>query len=795
VLADIRYALRLIRKTPVFTASVVLTVALGIGSTTAIFSVVNAVLLQPLPFADPQQLFQVAEKNDQLHLPVFAASVLNFVSWREQIERFDAIGAVGFGSYAMSGAGEPEQFTGFRISPSVMPILGLRPVRGRSFEDDEERPSAAPVAMIGQGLWRRRFGADPAVVGRTVTLNGVPTTIVGIAPPQLAVLTGGGDIWTPLVINIATEQRLNHLITVIGRVKRGVTVRQAQTEMDTVAARVRQRYPEIKDWGIHLVPFHDMFVSPQLETGLWVLLAAVGFVLLIACANITNLLLARAAAREQEIAVRTALGASRPRLLRQMLVESLMFAALGGAAGLLLAFAAVRAVNRAMPPKVLPVPEITIDGAVLAFAAAVTVGAGIVFGVLPAYRAANANLHDVLKQAGRSGSAGRARVRNALAAAELALATLLLIAAGLLGGTAIRLQRVPLGFRPQSVLTFQVAPPASKYTLDQATLLYRRMLAALRAVPGVRAAGMSSGVPFGNGASTRTPTAGLNPTAVPPDTAVPIDWRVVSPGYFQTMGMTLVRGRDFDERDDRSAPATAIVSQAAAQQFWGRDDPIGRVIRIVAGSRDFTIVGVITDVRQSALNQESPSMYFSVEARSWPTMDVALRTDLPPDSLLTVVRRKVREIDPDLPIAQVRTMDEWVAASAAQPRLNAMLIGLFAGAALLLAAVGIYGVIAYSVTQRTREIGLRIALGAPRKTVLAMIVREGMAVSAAGIATGGAAGLMLGRVLATLVFGVDVRDPRTYAAVAIALSLVALAASAIPARRAASVDPMIALRD
>jgi putative ABC transport system permease protein len=444
---------------------------------------------------------------------------------------------------------------------------------------------------------------------------------------------------------------------------------------------------------------------------------------------------------------------------------------------------------------VLPVPDIAIDGAVLAFAAAVTVGAGIVFGVLPAYRAANVDLHDVLKQAGRSGSGGRARVRNALAAAELALATLLLIGAGLLGETVIRLQRVPLGFRPQGLLTFQVAPPAATYSADQAMLLYQRTLAALRGVPGVRAAGISSGVPFGNGAATRTPTTGLSPTAVPPDTAVPIDWRVVSSGYFQTMGMTVVGGRDFDERDDRAAPATVIVSQATAQQFWGRDDPIGRVIRIVAGGRDFTIVGVVTDVRQSALNQESPSMYFSINARSWPTMDVALRTDLPPDTLLTDVRRTVRAIDPDLPIAQVRTMDEWVAASAAQPRLNAMLIGVFAVAALLLAAVGIYGVIAYSVTQRTREIGLRIALGAPRAAVLGLIVREGMSVGAAGIAAGVAAGLMLGRVLATLVFGVDVRDPRTYAAVVIALGLVALAATAIPARRAASVDPMIALRD
>jgi putative ABC transport system permease protein len=795
VLADIQYALRLIRKTPAFTASVVLTIALGIGATTAIFSVVNAVLLRPLPFVEPQRLFQVAEKNDRLHLPVFAASVLNFVSWREQIEKFDEIGAVGFGSYAMSGRGEPEQFSGFRISPSVLRILGLHPVAGRSFQDDEERPSAAPVAMLDEGLWRRRFGADPSIIGQTVTLNGVPTTLVGIAPAQLAVLTSGGEIWTPLVVNAANEQRLNHLVTVIGRVKRGVSVQQAQTEMDTIAARVRQQYPEIRDWGIHVVPFFDMFVSPQLRTALWVLLAAVGFVLLIACANITNLLLARAAARQQEIAVRTALGASRPRLLRQMLVESLTFAALGGAGGLLLAFAAVRAINRALPPNVLPMTDIAIDGMVLWFASAVTVGAGIVFGVLPAHRAASADLNDVLKRGGRSGSAAPARVRNGLAAAELALATLLLIAAGLMVQTVMRLQQVTLGFQPRGVLTFQVAPPASKYTVDQAMLLYRRMLAALHDVPGVRAVGMSSGVPFGSGAYTRTPTAGLGPTAVPPDTAVPIDWRVVSPGYFQSIGMTLIRGRDFDERDDRSSQPTAIVSQAAAHQFWGNDDPIGRVIRIVAGSRDFTIVGVVDDVRSSALNQESPAMYFSINARSWPTMDVAMRTDLAPESALAAARREIGQIDPELPLSHVRTMDEWVAASAAQPRLSAMLIGVFAGAALLLAAVGTYGVIAYSVAQRRREIGLRIALGAQRTAVLGLVVREGMTVGAIGVAGGVVAAVLLGRALSSLLFGIDARDPLTYVAVTTTLGAVALVATAIPARRAAAVDPMIALRE
>jgi len=795
LLADLRYAFRLIRKAPLFAASVILTVALGIGATTAIFTVVNAVIVRPLPFAEPNRLVQIAEKNDALHLPIFGASVLNYVSWKEQITAFEEIGAIGFGSYALSGRGEAEQFTGSRISPSVMRVLGLRPLLGRSFADEEEKPGAAPVVMIGEGVWRRRFGADPSIVGQTLTLNGVPTTLIGVAPAALAVMTGG-DMWTPLTIDPGRELRLNHVISVIGRLRRGVALQAAQTEMDAIAARVARQYPEVKGWGIRVVTFYDTFVTPQLQTALLVLLAAIGFVMLIACANVANLLLARAAARQREIAVRTAMGASRSRLLRQMLVESLTFAVLGGVAGLALAFAAVRVINRSLPPNLLPIPEVTIDATVLLFAAAVTIATGLLFGVAPASRAANAELGEVLKQAGRASLSGtRARLRNGLAAAELALATLLLIGAGLLVETLVQLQHVRLGFDPEHVLTFQLAPPASRYDTAKAIGFYRRLVDALHEVPGVRAAGLSSGIPFGNGAYTQTPTTTVGASALPTGTAVPIDWRIVSPGYFRTMRMTLLRGRDFDDNDSTTAPAVVVVSQSTAEKFWGAQDPIGRAIRPVASTRSFTVVGVVGDVRNTTLNRESPSMYYSIGSRVWPTMDVAIRADGAAESVLSSVRAKVRDLDPELPLSNVRTLDDWVAASAAQPRLNAVLIGAFAAAALLLAAIGIYGVIAYSVAQRTREIGLRMALGAQRSEVVGLVVREGMSVSAAGVGVGVAAALALSRVLASLVYGVDVRDPATFVAVAATLILVALAASAVPARRAAHVDPIVALRE
>jgi putative ABC transport system permease protein len=797
MLNDIRYALRTMRHAPMFTGTVILTFALAIAANTAIFSVVNAVMLRPLPFGEPGRLVQVAEKNDKLNLPTFGASVLNFLSWREQKPHaFEELAAIGFSNFTLIGTGDPEQLSGNLISPALTRVFGISPIAGRAFTEDEEKPGATAVAMIGEGLWRRRFGADASLVGRTVIIDGAPKTVVGIAPAGLNLISGG-DIYVPLTIDPAKEIRLNHVIIVFGRLRRGVSVQQAQSEMDAIAAGVGRQYPEVRDWGIHVLTLFDTFVTSQLKTGLLVLLSAVAFVLLIACANIANLLLARAANRRREMAVRTALGASSGRLLRQLLVESVVFSIVGGAVGLLGAFWAVRVINHALPANVLPVQEVEVDATVLWFAAGLTLITGLLFGIAPALRTPRVDINEVLKEAGRATSGGvRGRLRSSLATAELALATILLIGAALLIESLANLQRVELGFHSDGLITFQLSPPPAKYPiLSNGPILYRSLLDSLRSVPGVTGAAVSSGIPFGNGNYTRHPMITNGQSVLPPATAVPIDWRIVSPGYFKTMGIPLLRGRDFTDADGPNAPKIMIVSQATAKKFWGDADPLGRTLTRTADPRNpFTIVGVVGDVKNTALNQESPTLYYPVAARVAGLMDVVVRTSGSPEALLPAIRQRVRELDPELALASVKTMDQWVSNSAAQPRLNSVLLSIFAGVALLIAAIGIYGVLAYSVSQRTREIGLRMALGATPRTVLRLIVGEGMTVVVIGVGIGLAGGLALGRAISSLVFGVTVHDPATFAGVAAILAIVALAACALPARRAARVDPMTALR-
>jgi len=605
LLQDLRYTARMMWKAPAFTAAVVLTVALGIGANTAIFSFVYAVMLRPLPYREPQRLMQVAEKNDKLNLPRFGASVLNYLSWSEQTQTFERLGAIGFGSYNLSGQGDPEQFTGSRISPSLMPLLGVSPVAGRAFNDGEDKAGAAPVAMVSEGLWKRRFGGEASLVGRHLTLSGTDYTVVGIAPASLTLLTGG-DVWTPLTIDPGREIRLNHVILVFGRLRPGVTPQQAQAEMDTIATRVGQQYPEVKDWGIRLITMTDAFVSAPLRTGLWVLLGAVGCVLLIACANIANLLLARAASRQREIAIRTAMGASQSRVVRQLLVESLTLSLIGGGVGVIGAVWAVRAINGVLPPNLLPIPDVNVDAVVLLFAVAATALTGVLFGIAPAWHASNTDLNVMLKQAARTTGGARRRLRNSLAAAELALATVLLIGAGLLVQSLFELQRVRLGFQPAGVLTFQISLPPTKYQGAKGPAFYRELLESLRTIPGVRSAAVSSGVPFGNGNYTTTPVTTVGKSVVPPGTAIPIDWRIVSPGFFHTLDIPLLRGRDFSEGDVTTSQQVMIVSQATAQKFWGTDDPIGRTIAQPGpNGRSWTVVGVVGDVRNTALDRKS----------------------------------------------------------------------------------------------------------------------------------------------------------------------------------------------
>jgi putative ABC transport system permease protein len=796
VLLDGRDAWRALRRSPGFSCVVIATVALAIAANTAMFGVVNAVLIRPLPFAGQDRLVQVAEKNDRLHLSAFGASVLNFQAWRERSHAFDSLAALGFINVNLSGSGEPEQFVGNRISPALFKVLGVAPVAGRAFTAEEEQPGAPAVAMIGERLWARRFGGDASLVGRTLVLDGAPVTVVGIAPASLS-LFSGGEIFRPLTIDPAKEIRLNHVIFVVARLAPGLTLEQAQAECDTTAAGMAATWPELRDWGIHLLSFRDTFVAPQLRASLLILLAGVMCVLLIACANIANLLLARATSRRREMAVRTALGAPRARLVRQVLVESTALAGIGGAFGILGAMALVRVVNAALPANLLPVPDVPLDGTVLLFAAFSTVATGVLFGLAPAAFASEGRVGDVLKSSrGDTGGGAPLRLRRLLAASELALATVLLIGAGLLVQTFLNLQGARLGFDPQGLLTFQLAPPAAKYPPpDKASQLYRSLLDSLQAAPGVRGAAVSSGLPFGQGNYTTSPLVTSGPSVLPPDTPVPIDWRIVSPGYFAMMGIPLLRGRDLSDADGPQAARVTVVSQETARRFWGDDDPLGRTLKRTADGSTFTVVGVVGEVRSTTLNQENPCVYYPLAARVWPVMDVAVKTDGDPMALLPMVRRKVRDLDAELPLATVRTMDDWVRNSAAQPRLSASLVGAFAGAAVVIAALGIYGVLAFSVNRRTREIGVRIALGARASSVVRLVVREGMSMAALGIGFGVLGALGLGRAVASLVYGVTPADPATFVLVAAGLAAVSLASCWLPARRAARVDPLVALRE
>jgi putative ABC transport system permease protein len=794
---DIRYAFRVMRRAPLFTGTVVLTVALAIAANATIFTIVNAVMIRSLPYRQPDRILQVSEKNDKLNAPNYASSILNFIEWRRQTQTFEELAGIGYETFTVTGGGEPEQLTGNKISPALAKVLGVGPLLGRDFMESEEKPGGAAVAIIGEGLWKRRFASDRNIVGKTITLDGLPTTIVGVAPASVKLITGG-DISTPLTIDPSKEIRLNHTIITFGRLKPGVTLHQAQAEMDTISARMGQQFPELKYWGIHLIDMFDTFVTPDLKTGMLVLMGAVLFVLLIACANIANLLLARAATRQKEMAVRAAIGATRGRLIRQLLVESIALALTGGIAGLAGAWIAVRLLTRSLPAGTLPIPDVGVDTNVLWFCFGLTIATGILFGLAPALRIAKVNTNETLKEAGRGATGGiRSWLRDSLAAGEIALACVLLIGAGLLIQSLSNLQRVSVGFDPQGLMTFQLAPPVPQYPLaDKAPQLYRTLVENLRAIPGVTDAAVCSGIPFGAGNQTRHPMITTDPSVLPPGTQVPIDWRSISTSYFSAMHIPLLRGRNFTDADTNTSQKVMIVSEETAKKFFGDADPLGKALRPSAKPElAYTIVGVVGDVKELALNLDTPSLYYAIPQRgSWPLMDIVVRTAGSPEALTPAIRQKVHDLDPSLALANVNTMDQWMSNSAAQPRLNTQLLSVFAIGALLIAAIGIYGVLAYSVNQRTREIGLRMALGATPGNVLRLVVGEGMKVVLIGVMIGLAGGLALGKAVSSLVFGVPVRDPLTFIAVAVILAAIALAACAIPARRAARVDPMVALR-
>jgi predicted permease len=804
---DISYGIRMMLKKPGFTAVAVLALALGIGANSSIFSVVNAVLLRPLPFKDPDQLVIVNETVRRESLEIRPASYPDFIDWRDQNQSFTDIAAFDSPSFSLTGIDEPERVPGEIVSASYFPLLGIQPKIGRTFLPEEDStPDASPVAVMSYKLWQRRFGSDPALVGKTVKINERDFTVVGVMPEGFEGVSGGGEVWVPMMMvstfssppgNITKRGSRWH--SVIARLKPGVTIKQAQADMEAIASRLEQAYQGTnKDRGVQLVGAHEAAVGDMRPT-LIVLLGAVAFVLLIACANVANLLLARATVRQKEVAIRTALGASRSRLIRQLLTESVLLALLGGGLGLLLAVwgvdLLVAFVGNQIPGYIKP----DIDLRVLGFTLLVSLMTGVVFGLVPALQASKPGLNELLKEGSRgsTGGARRHRIRRLLVVVEVALALMLLIGAGLMLRSFQRLQAFDPGFRVDNLLSVRMNIPRG-YTPQQATAFRQQLVERVQGLPGAQSVGLSTDVPLdGNTSATLAAIEGLTP----PDDDIRVYVHAISPNFLATLGVPLLRGRDFNIQDNDQAPAAVIISDSMARRLWPGDDPVGKRIstsRDQKGNRVWSqVVGVVGDVKYRTLirdQNKDPDIYLPLLQNPDRALALAVRAQGDPSALAPAVRGEVRSLDPNLPVFNVATMRERMENDTARTRFSTLLLGVFACVAMLLAVVGIYGVMAYSVTQRTHEIGIRMALGASRADVLKLVVGEGMALVGAGVAIGLVLAFIATRVLASQLYSVSATDPATFSVVPLMLAGVALGASYVPARRATKVDPMVALR-
>jgi putative ABC transport system permease protein len=796
---DLRYGARMLLKNPGFTAVAVVTLALGIGANAAIFSVINSVMLRPLPYPQPERLVWIWGANPSAGIKQEGASLPDFADWKTQGRSFAAMG--GFTNYSpiLTGAGEPERLTGAYVTDGFFTTLGVSPQLGRVFTPDEDRPDNRRVAVLGHDLWQRRFGGDPGIVGRKITLHGNPYLVVGVMPPGFKHPLPGTrapvEVWTPLGIDPATMGRRSDFLGVVARLKPGVAVGQARSEMDALMRRLEGQYPDTnRGWGVILLPLLDRFVGDMRPT-LYLLLAAVGFLLLIACANVANLLLARATARQREVAIRSALGAGRGRVVRQLLTESALLSALGGAVGLLMAKWGMDALISMSPAGVPRLGEVAFDWRVLGVAFGVALLTGLLFGLLPALQAASPLLNEALKEGGRGADAARGkRMRSAIVVAEVALALVLSVGAGLMLRSFARLQNVNPGFNPDHVLTASLALPGAKYEEGPLVVaFYRRLLNEVAALPGVESAGLVDALPLAGGSYLSFVIEGRPPAARTPDA----EHRVVSPGYFRAMGIPLIRGRMLSEQDHAQTPFATVISETMARRYWPNEDPLGKRINLddsqTAPWR--TIVGIVGDVRNEGLNAEpNPQMYVSFAQAPRQGMSLVVRGAGDPRGLIAGVRNKVVELDRDQPLYNVRTLEQALAESLARERFGLLLIVTFAGLALLLATVGVYGVLAYSVTQRTREIGVRLALGASRRDVLRLIAGQGMKLVLAGVGVGLLASFALTRLMTGLLYGITATDPLAFIVVSVLLIVVALVACWIPARRATKIDPMVALR-
>jgi len=796
---DLRYGARMLLKNPGFTLIAIITLSLGVGANTAIFSVINGVLLSALPYPQPEQLAMVWCDNRRQGIPDDITSYPNFVDWRDRNKTFQGMAGVTSDRYNLTGTGEPEEIRGATVSINFFQLIGVNPMLGRVFTAEEEQPGRDRVVVLSHSLWRRRFGGDPGVLNKTISLSDEPYVVVGIMPPGFQ-FPENTEIWGPLAPDEGMRgARFGFFLPVVGRLKPGVTRAQAQADLDVVANQIEKQFTDMAGYGVNVVPVLENTVGP-IRRALMILFVAVLFVLLIACANVANLLLARATVRQREVAVRAALGAGRWRIVRQLLTESMLLAVLGGALGVLLAWWGLRLLVDLSPANIPRLETIRLDGRVLWFALALSLVTGLIFGLAPALQTSHLKLSEALKEGARTGAGGgRAqRIRGVFIVAEVALTLALLVGAGLLVRSFWRLQNVNTGFKTDHLLTLRVTLWGSKYRQGaQAVSFYERLQERLAALPGVVSASATSDIMLRRLATSASFTIENRPRD-PGELALELPFDRVQPNYFQTMGVQLLRGRAFTAQDSRDNPRVSIVNETFVKRYFPNEDPVGKRFTFGGGgpnARWFTIVGVVRDTKRQGIDQP-------VRIESWMplaqmpsgSMDVVLRTTGDPLALGNAVREAVWSLDRDLPIPSIQTMEQILSERVAQRRLNMLLLGLFATAALILAAVGIYGVMNYTVTQRTNEIGIRLALGAQSGDVIGLVLKQGMALTLVGVAIGLIATFAMTRLMTSLLFGVSATDPTTFAAIAALLIGVALLASWIPARRATKVDPIVALR-
>jgi putative ABC transport system permease protein len=809
-LFDLRYAARRLRHSPAFTLVVVLTLALGIGANSAIFSVINTVLLRQLPYKDPGELVTIYHYYPSLKMEA-PVSAPGFKDYRDRTHDFDGVAVESQWNVNLTGAGEPERLPGVRVSALFFPTLGVAPLHGRVFRADEDATGHDHEVVLSYGLWQRDFGGDPAVIGKQASLNGEGYDIVGVMPATFvdpwSKLT---EIWSPIALDPALfvpANYTNEFMPLTARLKPGVRVEQAVKDMAAFAEQLKKENPNSfgSSWTLEVKTLDAVNTGP-VRPALLVLLGAVGFVLLIACANVANLMLARAAARHKEVAIRTALGADRWSLVRQLLTESVLLSIIGGALGLGLAYASIRGLIAMNPGNIPGIRDLAIDGRVVVFTLAISLATGVLFGLVPALQTSRDNLHVTLKEGGRSGTADRSGqlMRRVLVVSEVALALTLLTGGGLLVKSFARLQGVDPGFNSKGVLTFGLALPAARYSTNAAqAAFFDAVIPHIAQVPGVKSAGATSVMPFGGGWSTGS--FNVEGFVVPPNTNGPWgDIRVVAGNFFGALQIPLLRGRLFTQSDALSSPRAAVVDDEFVRRFYKPgEEPIGKRIYFGAATatdstKYITIVGVVGHTKHEGLDATPRIQLYLAESQAAfgvNSMQVAVRTSGDPKTYVSAIRNAIHEVDHDMPMSRVNTLDVLVDNSMGQRRLSTVLLGVFAGLALLLASIGIYGVMSYTVAQRTRELGVRVALGATRQSVLGLVMRQGMTITLIGVVIGLGGALMLTRLIAAQLFSVKATDPATFMTVTAVLVAVAVVATLVPALRATRVDPLTALRE